>query len=734
MKGRLRERLRDWLGVKAPVNSLPSAAGVTDSLGTVSLAVTANQERAYLWAPWVYAAVNRVAVTAAGAKLNVRRRQGEEETEEINHPLEQLLEHPNPLDSRFSFLESLFGYLALTGEAYVWLNRAEEGAPPDELYILPTRQVRPHSDGRLNIDGYEYYPGSADEPHFLPPWQIMHVKRFNPTNRLAGLSPVAVAQLAIRTDKAQADWNERNFGRYNARTPGVLAFPDPIADSTWERIKAEFYGDSDRNGATRQVMLMRNVGSGTPKWIPTAMNPAEMQFLESRQFNREEIYDIFAPGLAAMTAINATEATARTAKATFIDLTVWPLMVATAEAFTHAILPAYGPNLVCGFDDIRVTDRALALQEYRAYTQHLTINEARQERKEKPLDGDFFDRVPLVVLERLDSSALRTLLGDALGTAMPPAAPPAPAPAPASPASLPTAPTETPGERHLSEPTPPEGLQASAMRAALDDLQKWARKSYKRGGDCDFESETIPPWLNKAVKAGLATHGLAVWSFLKAQPDARDDAEREMQEATAIILAAWLDTVAIDIMAGREPQLERLTEELQKTLYPFLAQIATEVALRLAIETGVEFDVAAVNLAALNWARTYTYDLIKGLNETTLGIVRHAMEQYLSTPGMTQEQLRALLEPAFGSVRASMIATTEVTRAYSQATNQYQQMLEDAGIRMTRVWNTSRDERVCVVCGPLNGKDERVWGEDYSEGPPAHVRCRCWTTLRLGAK
>jgi hypothetical protein len=56
--------------------------------------------------------------------------------------------------------------------------------------------------------------------------------------------------------------------------------------------------------------------------------------------------------------------------------------------------------------------------------------------------------------------------------------------------------------------------------------------------------------LNQAVKAGLATHGLAVWSFLKAQPDARDDSEREMQEAVAIILAAWLDAVALDIVAG----------------------------------------------------------------------------------------------------------------------------------------------------------------------------------------
>lgn len=108
MKGRLRERLRDWLGVKAPVNSLPSAAGVTDSLGTVSLAVTANQERAYLWAPWVYAAVNRVAVTAAGAKLNVWRRRAKRRPRRLITPLSSCLSTPirsilgSPSWSRFS--------------------------------------------------------------------------------------------------------------------------------------------------------------------------------------------------------------------------------------------------------------------------------------------------------------------------------------------------------------------------------------------------------------------------------------------------------------------------------------------------------------------------------------------------------------------------------------------------------------------------------------------------------
>jgi len=45
------------------------------------------------------------------------------------------------------------------------------------------------------------------------------------------------------------------------------------------------------------------------------------------------------------------------------------------------------------------------------------------------------------------------------------------------------------------------------------------------------------------------------------------------------------------------------------------------------------------------------------------------------------------------------------------------------------VWQTSGDEKVCEICGPLDGKAEDEW--DDPEGPPAHVNCRCWMTTRV---
>jgi hypothetical protein len=146
---------------------------------------------------------------------------------------------------------------------------------------------------------------------------------------------------------------------------------------------------------------------------------------------------------------------------------------------------------------------------------------------------------------------------------------------------------------------------------------------------------------------------------------------------------------------------------------------------------GIDYDPAAVNQAALEWARTYTYDLVGKLNDTTRGVIREALATFQSQPGMTRGDIEQMLRPAFTGKRAEMIAITEVTRASSQANLQYQQQLAKGGITTERVWLTNRDERVCGICGPLHNQNEEMWSAQFPGGPPAHQRCRCAVGLEI---
>jgi hypothetical protein len=140
-------------------------------------------------------------------------------------------------------------------------------------------------------------------------------------------------------------------------------------------------------------------------------------------------------------------------------------------------------------------------------------------------------------------------------------------------------------------------------------------------------------------------------------------------------------------------------------------------------------DYTLTNVEAAKKARDYAYDLVKGINETTRKALQDAVSMFVETPGMTIGDLMALLP--FDEARAMQIAITETTRAYAEG----QQMAGEAlaeefpDVRVTKTWFTNNDDRVCEICGPLEGVEVEI-GEDFGDGisnPPAHVNCRCWT-------
>lgn len=190
----------------------------------------------------------------------------------------------------------------------------------------------------------------------------------------------------------------------------------------------------------------------------------------------------------------------------------------------------------------------------------------------------------------------------------------------------------------------------------------------------------------------------------------------------------------LDIL-GDPPDLNNLTPEFWETaagkmladLRPELEKMALEGAAAASMGVPILWDEAVIAREAADWAASYAYDLISGLNANTLDVVRRAVPRFIETPGMTIGDLRRELAPAFGERRAQVIAVTETTRAYQEGQRVVQRELDRGGVRRLRKWNVSGDEKVCELCGPLDQTTEDTWVG--TQGPPRHPNCRCWTTL-----
>jgi len=211
--------------------------------------------------------------------------------------------------------------------------------------------------------------------------------------------------------------------------------------------------------------------------------------------------------------------------------------------------------------------------------------------------------------------------------------------------------------------------------------------------------------------------------------DGRDQERKKLEGGFAgeilQFLKAQLERVAAAAGSDREvADDDEFWQRESSTFHQtFLGKLMTVVRalVGLAVEdttaqVGGGADWTEVNAAAAAWAREYVDELITGITETTRKGVFEAVATWIEA-GAELPDLVEALTPTFGEVRADMIASTEVTRAYDEANEIVRQQLglpsalkrAPAHPRCrcaTRpvllpngewvvVWYTVRDDRVC---------------------------------------
>jgi len=166
-------------------------------------------------------------------------------------------------------------------------------------------------------------------------------------------------------------------------------------------------------------------------------------------------------------------------------------------------------------------------------------------------------------------------------------------------------------------------------------------------------------------------------------------------------------------------------DELRRQLLPIVIRIglaAAETALAaLQMDVSVGVDWTLINNEVQKWAFRYTYDLVKGITNTTRDFLSSSITDWISS-GQPLDALTDVIEQMFGPVRASLIAATEVTRAYAEGN---QETWRASGVVDGIRWMTAEDELVCPICAPLDGQEADL-SQGFADGPPAHPNCRCY--------
>lgn len=209
--------------------------------------------------------------------------------------LADLMLRPNPRLSGFKLWLWTASTYDIYGEAF-WLKLRDNRGRVRELHpIHPTNlAVKRTADGGVE---YLYTSGSPNAP-LLPPFpeqDVVAFTNYNPDNMERGLSNLEGLRMTLLNEdaarRANASWWKRG-----ARPGVVLEHPQKMADPAIKRLRKQWddvAAGADAMGGT--VVLEEGMKANIIQ-----LNAEEMQYIESRKLNREEVcsaYDVPPPAV-----------------------------------------------------------------------------------------------------------------------------------------------------------------------------------------------------------------------------------------------------------------------------------------------------------------------------------------------------------------------------------------------------------------------------------------------------
>jgi HK97 family phage portal protein len=249
--------------------------------------------------------------------------------EAAEHPLSGLIEQPNDRQTRASFLETLYGHLLLSGNAFV------ERAAGEALYLLRPDRVSVVT----GADGWpvaaDYRAGAVKRRISMEGGELLHLALFHPLDDLRGFAPLEAALMALDIHNAAGRWNKALLDNA-ARPSGALVYTPGeggnLAPEQFEQLKRELDDEYAGSANAGRPMLLE----GGLDWKAMGLTPKDMDFIEAKNAASRDIALAFGvpPMLLGIPGDN-TYANYQEANRAFYRQTVLPLVNRTAEAFSR---------------------------------------------------------------------------------------------------------------------------------------------------------------------------------------------------------------------------------------------------------------------------------------------------------------------------------------------------------------------------------------------------------------
>lgn len=727
---------------------------------------------------YVMRCVDARAKEVGNIKLHLYRRKGKEWAEVKEHALLNLLFRVNPFMTQTMFFHHIQAYKDLSGEAFVWKLR-DKNKNIKEMWFLRPDWVDILPDPKTFIKAYRYRAGGStreEDQVIIPPEDIMHFKDFNPLNQWRGKGIVESLAVEIDTYDYSGEYN-RNFFYNSAKPAGVLYTEHNLKDEVRRRLEEAW----KEKYAGRQNAFKTAILEGGLKWQDVGHTQKDMDFATLKTMSRDDILSVFqVPKSVIAISDDVNRANAREGRASFQEFVIDPLMRQIVGFLNEFLVSEYGEDLFLDYDPPAPVDQTQDLAYYESGIRNywLSINEVREREGLEPLDDPKADK-PLVPFNLLP-------LGDSMSNSAPDNNPDnsndggdgnsdnnndnqddnaddsnkgrkmnlLPPPRPIHEYIAETVSKRVGNSLLLKNKNAYVGITSQVSnpknyKQTLDAIKKLKKKSLTEKKE---EKSNYPFRLRftRDIKE-------AYWKML-------DNNARSYEDIFLLKLRRLLVKQESEVLVKlrnsniKSKQTKAVKKELQNVLFnvddetKLFSDVLTPILRDLILATGksvydflgTDSDFDAGNVLVTSFLTDQGGTYIRSVNEETRKKITQSLALGVDAGEGTDDlakRVRNVYREATGS-RAEMIARTETIRANSFAT---EEAYKQSRVVEAKEWFTSKDERVCEWCAPLDGKIVKL-GEDYfnkgdefiglsggrlnfnlhsADNPPLHPNCRC---------
>ena len=248
-----------------------------------------------------------------------------------SHPLQRLLDNPNPEMSTGEMMRLLICHLDLAGNGTWKKVRGGAENTPQELWPIMPYDLTIHT----NIDATVNYYKKRCNGEQIDSMDMCHFKFTNPNDYYWGQSPLQAAGKSVDVDNAAQAWQKNSM--QNRGVPDyAISFESDLTNDQYKQAN-EHIKSKTGTGSAREPLVLSKA-----KVQQLSLSPVEMDFMSTRRFSREEVSSVYGVPSALYAEMNeANLSNAETARKVFWLDTIIPLMDELKDEMNACLVPDY---------------------------------------------------------------------------------------------------------------------------------------------------------------------------------------------------------------------------------------------------------------------------------------------------------------------------------------------------------------------------------------------------------